>query len=170
VQSQLVTLADFPPGWSVDNSSSAGGGSLQGCDTSGFRASSKATEQAQAAFKMGAGVPSAEETIQVFSTSQTAGSVYAGTKQVVDACKTFTVSASGDSYNGTVNQESLGTSYGDQSGAYLFTVDEHGLKLGINLAAVLKGSEIMELAYASPRIPDVATFNTLVSEATAKLP
>jgi hypothetical protein len=56
------------------------------------------------------------------------------------------------------------------SKAYQFTVDVQGFNAGIDLVAVLKGSEIMSFLYTDLGTPDLATVNSLVAKATAKLP
>jgi hypothetical protein len=168
VNSQLLTLADLPAGWSVDNSGSSTG-SIQGCDLKGLDLKSQESARAEAAYKMGTSVPSIDETIAAFSTAERAKNTYTEGTQVIDACKTFTITDSGQKYSGDVGQLSLGASYGDQTKAYQFTVGVQGFNLGIDLVAVLKGSEVMVFGYAELGTPDLATVNSLVAKATAKL-
>jgi hypothetical protein len=166
VKSQLLTLADLGPGWSVDNRPSSG--SLRGCDTKPFDVDE--TARAEAAFKNGTSVPSIDQRIAAFSTSEKAKSVYAEGTQRVDACKTFTITDNGQTYHGNAGQMSLGASYGDQSKAYQFTVNVQGFDAGIDAVYVLKGLEIMSFIYTDLGTPDLATVNSLVAKATSKLP
>jgi hypothetical protein len=168
VNSQLLTLSDLPAGWSVDNSTSSG--SLQGCNTKSFDAKSQETARGEAAYKNGTSVPSIDETIAAFPTPEKARTLYAEGTQVIEACKTFTITDNGQKYSGNAGQMSLGASYGDQTKAYQFTVNVQGFNAGIDIVAVLKGSEVMLFEYADLGTPDLATVNGLVAKATAKLP
>jgi hypothetical protein len=167
LQSQLLTLADMPAGWSVDNSASSGGGSIKGCDTKVFGSH---PNKAKAAFQAGAnGIPSTDETIVGYTDDQ-AKADYTRVVNHFNACKTFTITTEGKNYSGTVGAMSLGQTYGNQSSAWQFSLDVQGFTLGVDAVLVLKGNENMGLNYDELGTPDLATVQGLVAKATAKMP
>ncbi len=171
VAAQLLTLADLPAGWSVDNSPSSGGGSIKGCDTQRFDIKSEEVARAEASFQKGtSGLPSLDQIIAAFGTVDVAVSSYAKGTEGLDACKNFSITDSGQTYTGTGGQLSLGATYGDQSKAYQFIVNIQGFNVGIVEVAVLKGSQITGLGYADLGSPDIATLNSLLAKAVSKMP
>jgi hypothetical protein len=169
VTAQLLTLADLPAGWSVDNSSGSSTSSLKGCNTNSLDLKQQEIARSDASFKNGTSLPAIKEIIAAFSTSARASSAYGESTQAVNACKTFAITDDGHTFNGNVGQMSLGTSYGDKTTAYQFTVDVQGFSLGIDIVAVLKGSEVMAFEYADLGTPDLQTVNSLVGMAASKL-
>jgi hypothetical protein len=169
VTAQLLTLADLPAGWSVDNSSGSSTSSLKGCNTS-LDLKPQEIARGEASFKNGTNLPAIGEIIAAFSTPARASSAYGEGTQAANACKTFAITDNGHTYNGNAGQMSLGTSYGDKTTAYQFTVDVQGFSFGIDLVAVLKGSEVMSFEYADLGTPDLQTVNSFVGMAASKLP
>jgi hypothetical protein len=166
LQSQLLTLAEMPAGWSVDNTSTSGV-SIKGCDTQVFESQ---PNKAKAAFQGGAsGYPATQETIVGYPADQ-AKADYTRVLNHFNACKSFTITYQGKGYSGTVGAMSLGQSYGDQSAAWQFSLDVSGLTLGVDSVLVLKGNENMGFSYEDLGTPDLATVQGLVAKATAKLP
>jgi hypothetical protein len=166
LKSQLLTISDMPVGWSVDNSSSAGG-TIKGCETHVF---SSQPNKVKAAYQGSAnGFPSTKEFIVGYVDDQ-AKADYTRVANHFNSCKTVTISAEGKSYSGTVGAMSLGRSYGDQSSAWQFSIDVQGFTLGVDSVLVMKGNENMSLNYGDIGTPDLATVRSLVAKATAKLP
>ncbi len=65
----------------------------------------------------------------------------------------MTKTADRDNYKGTAGQLSLGATYGDQTKAYRWTVETPIFNIGIDLVAVLKGSEVMLFTYGDLGTP-----------------
>lgn len=164
---QLLTVADLPSGWAVDNSSDSGGGTAPPC-LRNVKAKLHTSDKAGADFVKGTDIPDFEEQLGYFGTSA-ALSGYTTITDILNRCKDFSFTTGGQKYTGSIGQLSF-PKRGQHSTAWQIVLSVQGVSLGIDVLLVHKGSELALLLYGDLGTPDLSEFTSLVDKALAKVP
>ena len=163
VSQYLLTIGDFPTGWSVDNSQAS---NSSGCYTRPLE-QVPSLSYAKANFAKGGGLPELAQELGHYSSGPSAFSTITTT---LNNCKSFTTTAAdGTSAKGTLGAMSFPSS-GDQSAAYTATLDIEGFNVNQGLVIVRKGNYLTLIALGDIGSLDSATLQQYVTKAVAKLP
>ena len=163
VSQYLLTIGDFPTGWSVDNSQAS---NSSGCYTRPLE-QVPSLSYAKANFAKGGGLP---------ELAQELGHYSSGPSRVLDDHHdpqqlqvVHHDGADGTSAKGTLGAMSFPSS-GDQSAAYTATLDIEGFNVNQGLVIVRKGNYLTLIALGDIGSLDSATLQQYVTKAVAKLP
>ena len=168
--SQLLTISDMPPGWSVDNSPESSNSSTPECLKSVTK--SPAQSKASAKFKMGAnGVPAFQEGLSYLPGGQAEKRLTEFNK-VLSGCKDVSFTSDGQTYTGSVGAMSF-PPQGDKSYAFQlnFSTSSSGLDLtvGLDIVVAQKNSTDALFDIVDLGTPDLTTFTDLVTKGMAKV-
>jgi len=165
---QLLTLADMPTGWTVDNSNSDDNSSAPSCfqHSDGLAASI----HAERSFVAPDSIPAVDQSISYYETSGRAESTYADGVAIFDKCKdvSFT-SDDGTKITGRMGRTSF-PKKGNRSVAYRLDFAAQGITLGMYILVVQKGAEVETVLYIDFGVPSLDQFTTLANKAVAKMP
>lgn len=171
LQAQLLTLADMPTGWKVDNtpdSATSGGGCLNAVTK---LLKSGVASHAEADYAGGTNeIPSMSETMGWLGTnSQGAASTkFAAASAAMDQCKTFTIDNNGTMIKGTVGRMNA-PGVGDQSGSWQVEASAEGFTLGLDFELFRKGDELATVVYDDLGTPDLTQFTAFCTQAAARM-
>lgn len=169
LQGQLLTLSDFPAGWSIDNSANNDSGSTPAC-FKGLKDTSQTKDHATASFKNGSNLPNFSEGLQYYPGG--AKPRMARLAKALGSCGQIKFTSGGHSFTGTVGQLSF-PPVGDQTEAYQVAlsspVGSLNLTIGLDLVAVRKGSTIIGMIYVDLGTPAITEAEQLVNKASAKV-
>ena len=122
LRSKLLSLSNLPTGWTVDNSSSGGGGAVSGGCLAGVKHAPKSETKVSVAFENGQ-LPDLQEELV---TGHGASTAYNRLNHVLAGCKHFTVSSDGQTLALTVGAMSF-PPVGSESSAYGVTMTVKGI-------------------------------------------
>ncbi len=167
LSAQLLSVGDLPAGWSTSPSSSGGSTSLVGCTVPSFKRNEAA--RVEGSFQgSSSGFPAVSETLASFSGDLAQVGFNSGSN-TLNACKNFSLSSGGTTFRGTAQGISLGTSFGDETGAWQLVINGSGLHLVIDEVAVRIGDEDMILAYTATDAPAATALSSLLGVAVDKV-
>jgi len=161
--SMLLSIGQFPNGWSVDNSSSSGSGSA-GCLASLQHLNGHQTQMAEVSFTEG-GLPDVDEKLQSFQSAKTA---FNEITAIIAHCPRFKGTSDGSTVVGSIGAMSF-PHLGDQSAAYASSITIQGVTAGDDMVYARKGSVVMELQLVDIS-PDPSQLEQFAKKAAAKLP
>jgi hypothetical protein len=163
LRSKLLTLSNFPIGWTVDNSSSGGGAVTGGC-LAGVKTAPKTETKVSASFENGQLPQLAESLVS----GRAGASAYGRVNHVLAGCKHFTVTSNGQSLTLTVGAMSFPT-VGDESSAYGVTFSVKGVNAGADFVLFKVGFITGLIEYADIGQPDPSQLQAFVTEAVNKI-
>jgi hypothetical protein len=163
LRSKLLTLSNFPTGWTVHNSSS-GGGALSGGCLVGIKHAADSDIKVTAAFENGQFPELQEELVS----GRAGGVAYSRLNQVLSGCKHFSIAADGQNLTATVGAMSFPV-VGKKSSAYEVTFSVKGTEFGIDFILFKAGSLAGLIDYADIGQPDPHQLEAFVTEAVNKI-
>jgi len=163
LRSKLLTLSNFPTGWTIDNSASSGGAASGGC-LAGVKQAPKSETKVSAAFENGQ-LPQFEEELVSGSAGKAA---YNRLNRVLAGCKHFSVVSGGQNLTFTVGAMSFPT-VGNESSAYGVTFSVKGINAGADFVLFRTGSVAGLIEYADIGQPDSSQLQAFVTEAVNKI-
>jgi hypothetical protein len=167
LSSELLSVGQMPVGWSVDNSSSSGGG--VGCFNSRYMEPKGVTQTAKTVvyFQSSAanGLPTLNEKLATYSNTSSA---YKKIVTTLTSCKSFSGKYQGHKMVGTVGQMSFGT-YGTSSEAFAVDFTYAGTAAYEDSLIVRKGNVVMSINEGNLSPVNVKQFQGFVVKALAKL-
>jgi hypothetical protein len=169
LKAQLLTLADLPAGWSIDNSSSGDDPSTPPCLQ---RPDTKlhTTDKANASFVKGSsGLPAFAQAIGYFGDKAAASGEFSADAVIFNGCKDVSFTSDGQKITGSIRPMSFPT-FGDQSQAWGGTFTAPGGTFGFDIFLMQKGAELESLVYGDLGPPDVKGLQTLAKSAADKMP
>jgi hypothetical protein len=164
LRSKLLSLSNFPTGWTVDNSSSGGGSVVNGGCLAGVKQAPKSETKVSAAFENGQ-LPELQEELV---TGHGASAAYNRLNRVLAGCKHFTASSDGQTLTLTVGAMSF-PSVGSESSAYGVTMEIKGINAGADFVLFRIGSIGGLIEYANIGQPDPSQLQGFVAEAVNKI-
>jgi hypothetical protein len=164
IKSKLLTVAEMPAGWRIDNSSGSGGLGGTKC-LAGLNKANKVPGQAGVSFEDGAGVPFVGE---VIGSGKKLAKTFSEITTRLAGCKTLKLKENGATYPGTIGALSLPT-IGNKSSAFLITFSIKGVTAGIDLIVFSTGSYVGALTYGDIGTPEISQVEAFASLALAKL-
>jgi hypothetical protein len=164
VKGKLLTIAEMPAGWRVDNSSSNGGLGGTKC-LAGLNKANKTPGQAGVSFEDGAGVPFVGE---VIGSGQKVTRAFSEISSRLAECKTLQLKEGGATYRGTIGALSFPT-IGSKSSAFLISFTIKGVTAGIDLVVFATGSYVGALTYGNIGTPEITQVEAFAHLALAKL-
>ena len=166
LEAQLLSVADLPTGWAVDNSSDP--------DTAApsclkqAKAITDTPHSVRAEFVKGTDVPTLSDSIGYYDSSDNAEHKFTAAAQVLTSCKDVSFDSDGTHVTGTVGALSF-PKIGDRSAAWRFTFDAGGQSFGAIEVLIQKDKELEILGLVDIE-PSVDELETLCQTAVAKLP
>ena len=160
LNSEALSISNFPTGWSVNNSSDTGD---QGC-VSALRNPGNNVTKVTARFSDG-NAPDVEEVLMAGS-----GALHAYTKlsQTLSNCKSYTATNGGQTATVHVGAMSF-PQVGQGSSAYALTLTVQGVNLGADLVLFRAGKTFGAIEYEDVGSPDFDQAQAYVSEAVNKV-
>lgn len=163
--SELLTIADLPTGWSVDNSP-INSASEPTC-LKPLQQLTGSDARVMARFNGGAnGLPSFEENIAHFPGGAAPG--IAHFDQVLTSCRTVTFSSGGQTSSATIGAMSF-PKLGDESHAYQVALTFKGFTFGLDIIVAGRGNTAMSLVFDDLGTPDLTLVQQLATAAVGKL-
>jgi hypothetical protein len=137
LKAQLLTVADLPAGWSIDNSDISGDNAdtppcMQRMD-SGLRTNDKA----HASFVKGSDLPWFAQGIGYFGDEGTARSNFSTGAEIYNGCTDFSFTSDGQKITGSMEAMSF-PKFGDQSQAWHQTLIAQGTTVGADIVLMQK--------------------------------
>jgi len=170
VNGQLLTLADLPAGWSVDNSPDTSS-STPKCFQDAKDPTTNAKAKAKAKFQGGSnGIPALEEGIAYLPGQ--AQKVMTEFAQVMSGCGQIKFTDSGHTFTGSIGQMSF-PNLGQQTEPYQVNLSTSAsgltLTLGLDLIAIRQGDEIALIYYGDLGTPDINQVQQFAQKAISKV-
>jgi hypothetical protein len=166
--SQLLTVADLPTGWAIDNSADTNDTTTPPCLAS-VKTRVEPPSKADQDFVKGTDFPALSQHIGFFGSPATATSTFDELSSILDACKDVSFTSDGTKITGSIGEMSF-AKLGDQSEAWQMVLSAEGQTIGIDLALARKGPELELLLYGNYGTPDVGEFVSLATKAMSKVP
>jgi len=165
---QLLTLADLPAGWKVDNSDD---GSDDNSDEPSCMKSMDSVPdpkpEADVAFVQGGGFPLMAETVGYVGDR---GEHYMSLASTAfDGCTNVSLKADGDTMHGTIAAIAF-PKLGDDLRAWRMSFTVQGIPFDFDVVLARKGSELLIAGYADLGSPDVSELESFTRKALAKMP
>ena len=160
LQSEALTISNFPTGWSVVNGSDTGD---QGC-LSGLRNPGKHVTKALARFEDGS-APAFEEVLMAGSGAPHA---YAALSKSLSRCKTYKATSGGQTATVQVGAMSF-PQEGQSSSAYALSLSVQGTNLGADLVIFRAGQTFGVVEYDDIGTPDPQQAQSFITEAVNKV-
>lgn len=160
---ELLTVAQMPIGWSINNSSL---GSGVGCLGSTFEPrGSVQTAAAESNFQASGGIPAVDEMLASFTNAKAAFNIIAG-----NLLKCIDVSGKGSGYKvtGAMGEMSF-PSYGDKSEAFSSSLTTQGTNLDEVTLVVREGVVVLGLSEAASKSVELNRFEGYVKLALEKI-
>jgi hypothetical protein len=167
LKSQLLSVAEVPVGWAVDNSSDKSDDSDTPPCFKHVKSTLHTSDRAEVRFVKGTDLPTLQQSLGYFGSSA-AGTYQAGAA-VINSCKDISFTNGGHRISGSIGALSF-PKLGQQSSAWQFVLSTEGVTFGIDVVLVQKGSELTELIYADIGTPDIDEATLLARKAVAKMP
>lgn len=167
LQPQLLTVAEIPTGWAIDNSAKVKG-TTPPCIAQ-VNAKSHATSKAEVSFEKGTGLPFFKETLAYYGTGTTATSALRSGVNALNKCNGISFKANGYTYSGSMGSMAF-PKVGQASAAWRIVLSSEGYTFGLDLVAAQKGPEVMLLTYGDFGTPDITAITSLVKKAVSKMP
>ena len=167
LRAQLLTVADLPSVWSIDNSSSDGNADRPPC-LQRLDSEVPTHEKAVASFVKGSS-GFLDEGIAYFGDNATASGEFSTFAATYNGCTDMSFTSDGTKVTGSIGPMSF-PNFGDQSQAWALTLTAEGTTLGVDLVLMQKGAELAELFYGDFGWLDVTELQTLAKSAADKMP
>ncbi len=166
LKAKVLSLFNFPAGWSVHNPSRGGGSTWGGCFTRARRLSPRGDTKANVAFA-DRGTPTVvTETLAAGPNIKTA---YEEINRIFSACKHLSITSRGVTIRGTVGAMSF-PKVGTSSNAYGMTLAAEGVTVGADIVVFEAPHGIFGfMGYESLGRPDPTTVLDYVTEAVNKV-
>jgi hypothetical protein len=164
IKSKLLTIAEMPAGWRIDNSSGSGGLGGTKC-LAGLTKADNDTGQAEVSFEDGAGLPFVGE---VIGSGKKVTRAFSKVISRLDVCKTLKLKENGATYPGTIGALSFPI-IGNKSSAFLITFTIKGITAGIDLIVFATGSYVGALTYGDIGTPETSQVEAFANLALAKV-
>jgi hypothetical protein len=168
LKAQLLTLADLPPGWSIDNSNSADNTDTPSCYQR-FDSELHTNEKANASFVKGSDLPAFDQAIGYFGSNATARSKFSTGAAIFNGCnrRVLHIRWAEDHW---IDDGDVASQVGYQSQAWDMTFTAQGTTSGFDLVLMQKGAELESLIYGDLGTPEVDELQTLAKSAADKMP
>jgi hypothetical protein len=167
VKSQLLTVADLPAGWKVDNSKGGNDNSGEPSCLAGMDAMADPEPAADITFVQADGIPMLIENIGYVGDS--AKRYMSAATEALDGCTDVSFNADGDTLRGTVSSLTF-PQLGDEARAWRMAFTVQGIAFDFDLAFVRKGSELLMIGYANLGMRPPAELELFATRALAKMP
>jgi hypothetical protein len=167
VRGQLLTVADLPAGWKVDNSDDGNDDSDEPSCMKSLESLPDPKPEADITFVQGDGVPMLMENVgYVGNAAERYMSLAA---KALDGCTNVSFDADGDTLRGTIGAMSFPKLRADaRAWSMAFTIQ--GVPFDFDLVFARKGGELLMVGYADLGSPDVSELVSFTRKALAKLP
>lgn len=166
---QLLTLADLPAGWKVDNSKDSGNDSSD--EPSCMKSLDSVPDpkpEAGITFVQGAGFPLIGETL-VYGGD--AGEHYMSfARNAFDGCRNVSLKSNGEMMRGTIAAIAFPKLGADDLRAWRMSFTVQGIPFDFDVVLARKGAELLMGGYADLGSPDVGELESVTGKAIAKMP
>jgi hypothetical protein len=170
LKAQLLTVAELPAGWSIDNSNSGGDKtSTPSCLRRPLDSELHANAKADASFVRGSDFPWLNQGIAYFGDDATASAKLSTIAAILNGCKDLSYTSDGHKVTGSMGVMSF-PNFGDHSQAWDMTLTAEGTTVGFDLVLMQKGAELEQLFYGDLGWLDVTELQTLAESAADKMP
>lgn len=165
LQSKLLSVADLPPGWSVDNAANEGTSSVPSC----FQqledvGTDEASEEVEISFQGSSeGIPSLMESIGPMTSAEFHDGV-----DILNGCTDVSFDVDGVPVTGTIGELSI-EGVGDESGAWRMTFEIEGIPLAFEFSATRVGSLGVLVAVADLGGVEDGLLDAMTAKAVAKI-
>jgi hypothetical protein len=163
LRSKLLTLSNFPTGWTVHDPTSGGGAVSGGC-LAGVKHAPDSEIKVTAAFENGQFPQFEEELVS----GHAGGEAYNRINRVLARCRHFSIAADGQTFTATVGAMSF-PRVGKESNAYQVRFPVDGTNFAADFILFRVGSLAGLVEYADIGQPDPRQVQAFVTEAVNKI-
>jgi hypothetical protein len=167
VRGQLLTVADLPTGWKVDNSDDGDDNSDEPSCMKDLDSLPDPRPEADVSFVQGDGVPMLMENVGY--AGDAAERYMSRVAEALNGCTDVSFDADGDTMRGTIGAMSF-PKLGDDARAWSMAFTIQGIPFVFDLVFARKGDELLMIGYADLGSPDVSELESFTRKALAKLP
>jgi hypothetical protein len=165
---QLLTVAELPTGWAVDNSSDSSDSGAPPC-LKDLKATFNTSDRAKVDFVKGTDLPQFEQSLGYFGTIAAALAKYQAGAAILNNCKDVSFTSDGHKFTGSIGALSF-PKVGQQSSAWQLVISTQGVTVGLDAVLVQVGPELTMLIYGDLGGPDLDEATSLARKAVAKMP
>jgi hypothetical protein len=169
LKAQLLTVAELPAGWSIDNSNSGGDNTSTPSCLQWLDSELHANAKADASFVKGSDFPWLNQGIAYVGDDATASAKLSTIAAILNGCTDLSYTSDGHKVTGSMGVMSF-PNFGDQSQAWDMTLTAEGTTVGFDLVLMQKGAELEQLFYGDLDPPDLYELQTLAKSAADKMP
>jgi hypothetical protein len=162
LKSKALSLANMPAGWSLH--ASAGSAAANTRCLKLFKTPFPHEVETTVLFEAG-NLPALEEALQSGSGIDAR---YRKLKSALTSCRTFSFTASGQTFHGTARAMSFPT-FGDRSGAFALAFTDQGVQVGADVVLFKVGPIIGEVLYEALGTPNASQLQAFMTEAVNKI-
>jgi hypothetical protein len=165
-ETTLLTVAELPTGWAVDNSPQ--NGSVPQC-IKALDSTFGISHSTEGDFVKGTDFPEFKQALNDLGTSAAAVTRYQAGAAILNDCKDVSYVSDGQRITGSIGALSF-PQVGQQSSAWQMVLSTQGETVGIDVVLVQKGSELLLMNYDDIDSPDLDEATSFARKAAAKIP
>jgi hypothetical protein len=167
IKAQLLTVADLPAGWRIDNSDDGNDDSGEPSCMAGLDSVPDPSPEADVTFVHRGGFPMLMEDVGYVGSS---GSRYLSlVAKALNGCTDVSFDADGETLRGTISALTF-PQLGDEARAWSMAFTVQGIPFDFDLLFVRKGGELLMIGYADLGMRHPSELELFATKALAKMP